>query len=54
VWSRVGEGAVVRSDDVEDNDVLGEVSLGDTRWRFRVTCDDDGTVVASEITPIVE
>jgi hypothetical protein len=48
----VGEGAVVRSDDVEGNDVIGEVSSGDVAWRFRVQCDDDGYVVGSELTPI--
>lgn len=47
----MGEGAVVRSDDIEENDVIGVVSLGDATWRFRVRCDDDGTVVDSEVTP---
>jgi hypothetical protein len=48
----VGEGAVVRSDDVDGNDVIGEVSLPGIAWRFRVHCDDDGYVVDSELTPI--
>jgi hypothetical protein len=48
----VGEGAVVRSDDVEGNDVIGEVSLPDAAWRFRVECDDDGYVVGSELTSV--
>jgi len=47
----VGEGAVVRSDDIDGNDVIGEVSLGGRVWSFRVTCDDDGHVLGSEIQP---
>ncbi len=47
----MGEGAVVRSDDIDGNDVIGEVSLGGQVWQFRVTCDDDGFVVDSELTP---
>jgi hypothetical protein len=34
--------------------VLGEVSLGDTTWRFRVHCDDDGHVLGSELTAVDE
>jgi hypothetical protein len=52
VRERVGEGAVVRSDDIDDNDVIGEVALGASVWRFRVRCDDDGFVLGSELTPV--
>jgi hypothetical protein len=48
----VGEGAVVRSDDIEDNDVIGQVPLDDVQWRFRVRCNDEGFVLGSELTPL--
>jgi hypothetical protein len=48
----VGEGAVVRSDDIEGNDVIGQVSQGDRGWRFRVHCDDDGFVTGSELVSL--
>jgi len=48
----VGEGAVVRSDDIDGSGVLGEVTQGGRTWQFRVTCDDDGHVLASDLTEV--
>jgi hypothetical protein len=45
----VGEAAVVRSDDIDGNDVIGEVSNGGRRWAFRAHCDDHGEVLSSEL-----
>lgn len=49
--ARLGEGVVVRSDDIDGNDVIGTAATSTAVHRFRVTCTDDGEVVSSEISP---
>ncbi|HWO94018.1 MAG TPA: hypothetical protein VNL92_04575 [Dehalococcoidia bacterium] len=48
---RIGEGVIVRSDDVVGNDILGEATWHGRRYRVRIRCNDDGTVAGSDIEP---
>jgi hypothetical protein len=48
----VGEGVVVRSDDIDGNDIIGTATVGDRRFRFRATATDDCEITGSEIEPI--
>ena len=48
---RLGEGVVVRSDDIDGNDVIGTVTAPDgTVYDYRASCTDDGEVVESTLT----
>jgi hypothetical protein len=43
---------VVRSDDIDDNDILGTVTdATGTVWRFRAHATDDGEITGSELDP---
>jgi hypothetical protein len=46
---RIGEGAVVRSDDVVGNTVIGTAELNGRRYHFEVRMSDNGAVLGSEI-----
>jgi hypothetical protein len=48
---RIGEGAIVRSDDVDGNTVLGTAEHGGRTYQFKVRMTDRGEVVDSEIEP---
>jgi hypothetical protein len=45
---KIGADAVVRSDDVQDNDVIGEAVADGCRYGFRVHFNDGGEVLSSE------
>ena len=47
----LGEGIVVRSDDVDGNDVSGVVARGATEQRFAARFTDDGEVVECQLDP---
>ncbi|MGH9123473.1 MAG: hypothetical protein ACRDZ8_01960 [Acidimicrobiales bacterium] len=49
---RLGEGVVVRSDDIDENDIIGTATtpLGVVH-RFRAHATDDGQMVGSDIEP---
>jgi hypothetical protein len=49
---RIGEGAVVRSDDVEGNTVIGTAELEGRTYKFRVQMTNSGDVTGSEIEPV--
>lgn len=47
----MGEGIVVRSDDVDGNDVRGAVAQGATEQRFAARFTDDGEVLECRLDP---
>ena len=48
----MGEGLVVRSDDIDGNDVLGTVTTPDGVVRhYRANCTDDCQIIGAEIDP---
>ena len=49
VLEGIGEGVVVRSDDVEGNDVIGTAFLGEQAFRFRAHYTDEGDVETCSI-----
>jgi hypothetical protein len=50
--ARLGEGVVVRSDDIDGNDVIGTVTTASgVVHRFRAYASDDGEIISSEVTP---
>ena len=49
----MGEGLVVRSDDIDGNDILGIVTMPDgTVHRYRAHCTDDCQIIGAEIEPV--
>ena len=42
---------VVRSDDIDGNEIIGTVDAGDRSYTFRALCSDDGEVESSVIEP---
>jgi hypothetical protein len=45
----IGEGVVVRSDDVEGNDVMGTAFVRDQTFRFRVHYTDEGQIESCDV-----
>ena len=48
----MGQKVVVRSDDIDGNDIIGTVVAADRVYRFRATASDDGEIVSSELDPL--
>ena len=42
---------VVRSDDIDGNEIIGTVVAGDRSYTFRAVATDDGEIVTSRIEP---
>jgi hypothetical protein len=50
---RVGERVVVRSDDIDGNDVIGTATTASgVVYRFRAHATDDGDILSSELEPV--
>jgi hypothetical protein len=44
---------IVRSDDIDGNDIIGTVSdATGTSWSFRAHATDDGEIIGSELDPV--
>jgi hypothetical protein len=43
---------VVRSDDIDGNDVIGTVTAAGATYHFRASATDDGEIISSELTPV--
>ncbi len=49
---RLGDGVVVRSDDIDGNDIIGTVTTPDGAVHgFRAHADDGGRILGAEISP---
>jgi hypothetical protein len=49
---RLGDGVVVRSDDIDGNDIIGSVTTATgSSHRFRAHAADDGDILSSELDP---
>jgi hypothetical protein len=47
---RLGEGVVVRSDDIDENDIIGTVTTADgVEHHFRAHATDDGEILGSDL-----
>jgi hypothetical protein len=43
---------VVRSDDIDGNDIIGTVTdVTGAAWRFRASATDDGEIIRSDLEP---
>ena len=49
--AQLGEGVVVRSDDVDGNDVRGVVRTPTGEWTYAASFTDAGDVVSCEVEP---
>jgi hypothetical protein len=50
---RLGEGVVVRSDDIDGNDIIGTVTSGDgTAYHYRAHATDGGEILGADIVPV--
>ena len=49
---QLGEGVVVRSDDIDGNDILGTVTASNgTMYRYRAHASDGGEILGADLEP---